>query len=263
LPVNETEEQDATFLPKLGQKYTNGYPLKRRWGDVHMDKRVQKASGIAIQESASLFAAFSNASAIGLALCDKQLRYQAINSALAAMNGVPAKMHLGNSVHDILGDVAAEVEPSLRRVFVTGQAVLLHDLRAKLPTRTKPGSWIRDYFPIKDAGGRVQQVGSLIVEVTAQRKLEELFCEPTRELPHTKTRENWWLSRELHNSVNQYHATLATSLDRLIRQPEKSTERYARSVELLNQRIVTLQTLASVAACRFPIDNNTSRDRIA
>lgn len=77
-----------------------------------MDKRVQKASGIAIQESASLFAAFSNASAIGLAPCDKQLRYQAINSALAAMNGVPAKTHLGNSVHDILGDVAAEVEPS-------------------------------------------------------------------------------------------------------------------------------------------------------
>jgi PAS domain-containing protein len=51
----------------------------------------------AIQESASLFAAFSNASAIGLALCDKQLRYRAINSALAAMNGIPAKAHLGNS----------------------------------------------------------------------------------------------------------------------------------------------------------------------
>jgi hypothetical protein len=227
-----------------------------------MDKRAHKGSGIAIQESASLFAAFSNASAIGLALCDKQLRYQAINSALAAMNGFPAKTHLGNSVYDILGDVAAEVEPLLHRVFVTGQAVLLHDLRATLPTRTKPGYWIRDYFPIKDVEGRVQQVGTLIVEVTAQRKLEQFFREPDSELPHTKTKENWWLSRELHNSVNQYHQTLATSLDRLIHQPEKSTELYAQSVESLNQRIVSLQTLASVAACRFPIDNNTSRDRI-
>jgi hypothetical protein len=226
-----------------------------------MDKRVHQGSGIAIQESASLFAAFSNASAIGLALCDKQLRYQAINSALAAMNGVPARTHLGNSVHDILGDVAAEVEPLLRRVFVTGQAVLLHDLRGTLPTRTKPGYWIRDYFPIQDAKGRVQQVGTLIVEVTAQRKLEEFFREPASELPHTKT-DNWWLSRELHNSVNQYHATLATSLDRLIQQPEKSTELYAQSVELLNQRIVSLQTLASVASCRLAIDNNTSCDRI-
>jgi hypothetical protein len=221
-----------------------------------MDKRVHKGSGIAIQESASLFAAFSNASAIGLALCDKHLRYQAINNALAAMNGIPAKTHLGNSVHDILGDVAAEVEPPLRRVFVTGQAVLLHDLRATLPTRTKPGYWIRDYFPIKDAGGRVQQVGTLIVEVTAQRKLEEFFLEPASKLPRTKTKENWWLLRELHNSVNQYHATLTTSLDHLIQQPEKSTELYAQSVELLNQRIVTLQMLACVAACRFPIDNS-------
>jgi hypothetical protein len=64
----------------------------------------------------------------------------------------------------------------------------------------KPGYWIRDYFPIKDAGGRVQQVGTLIVEVTAQRKLEEYFREPASELPHTKTKENWWLSLELHNS---------------------------------------------------------------
>jgi hypothetical protein len=102
----------------------------------------------------------------------------------------------------------------------------------------------------------VQQVGTLIVEVTAQRKLEEFFLEPASKLPRTKTKENWWLLRELHNSVNQYHATLATSLDRLIQQPEKGTEQYAQSVELLNQRIVTLQTLACVAACRFPIGNS-------
>ena len=219
-----------------------------------VDKGVHKGSGIAIQETASLFAAFSNASAIGLALCDKQLRYQAINSALAAMNGIPANAHLGNSMRDILGDVAAEVEPPLRRVFVTGQAVLLHDLRATLPTRTKPGCWLRDYFPIKDAGGTVQQVGSLVVEVTAQRKLEDVFREPASELPYTKAVENWWFSRELRDSINQYHAALTTSLDRLIQQPEKTSELYAQSVELLDQRIVTLQTLASVAACRFPID---------
>jgi hypothetical protein len=217
-----------------------------------MDKRVHKASGIAIQESASLFAAFSHASAIGLALCDKQLRYRAINSALAAMNGIPAKAHLGNSMRDILGEVAAEVEPPLRRVFVTGQSVLLDDLRATLPTRTKPGYWIRDYFPIKDARGTVQQVGSLVVEVTAQRKLEDVFR--ASKTPSTKTTENWWFSRELHNSINQYHAALTTSLDRLIQQPEKTSELYAQSVELLDQRIVTMQTLASVAACRFPID---------
>jgi signal transduction histidine kinase len=223
-----------------------------------MDKRIHQGSGISIQESASLFAAFSHASAIGLALCDKQLRYQAINSSLAAMNGVPVKTHLGNTVHDILGDLAAEVEPSLRRVFVTGQSALLQDLKATLPTRTKPGYWIRDYFPIKDASGRVQQVGTLIVEVTSQRKLEELFRKPANELSHTKTTETSRLSRELHDSVNKYHATLTTSLDRLIQQPGKSTPSYAQSVELLDQRIVTLQTLASVAACRFLIDKQHS-----
>jgi transcriptional regulator with PAS, ATPase and Fis domain len=244
-------------IPKLGDKNIKMGIHSNVVGEMfNMDKRVHQGSGITIQESASLFAAFSNASAIGLALCDKQLRYQAINTALAAMNGIPARTHLGNSVYDILGDVAAEVEPLLRRVFVSGQAVLLYDLKATLPTRTKPGYWIRNYFPIKDAGGRVQQVGTLIVEVTAQRKLEEFFREPASELRHTKTMESWWLSWELHNSVKQYHATLATSLDRLIQQPEKSGEPYAQSIELLNQRIVTLQTLASVAACRFPIDNS-------
>jgi signal transduction histidine kinase len=100
----------------------------------------------------------------------------------------------------------------------------------------------------------VQQVGSLVVEVTAQRKLADVLREPASELPHTKAMESWLLSRELHNSINQYHAALTRSLNRLIQQPEKSSELYAQSVELLDQRIVTLQTLASVAACRFPID---------
>ena len=73
----------------------------------------------ALHESTQLLGGFSHASAIGLAMVDTHLRFQAVNNALAAINGVPAAAHLGNTLRDVLGDVAAKVEPIFQRVFVT------------------------------------------------------------------------------------------------------------------------------------------------
>jgi hypothetical protein len=39
---------------------------------------------------------FSHANAIGFALCDDRLRFQVVNGALAAFNGVPVVSHIGN-----------------------------------------------------------------------------------------------------------------------------------------------------------------------
>jgi PAS domain-containing protein len=49
-------------------------------------------------EPEQLLAAFFGASTVGLAILDDQLRYQAINNTLAAMNGVPTDAHLGRTL---------------------------------------------------------------------------------------------------------------------------------------------------------------------
>jgi len=55
-----------------------------------------------------------NNSAVGLAIFDTRLRYQALNPTLAAMHGIPAEFHLGKSLREILGDLASRVEPAIK-----------------------------------------------------------------------------------------------------------------------------------------------------
>jgi transcriptional regulator with PAS, ATPase and Fis domain len=213
-----------------------------------------------LDESKRLLAAFSAASVIGLAVCDDQLRFQAVNDALAAMNGITPEAHAGNTVRDILKHAAAQPEPALERVLASGEAVCF-ELTATLPTRTEVGYWIENYFPIKGRAGRVNQVATITVEVTAQRKLEKSFRRLTGELLWTGNQEYRSLAGALHDSINAYHAVITTSLARLTTNlvslsehgwdPDSSAEILAQTVEWLDQRIVNMRTIVSDVTSRF------------
>src|ERR1700737_2674265 len=119
----------------------------------------------------------SVASALGIGICDAQLRYVSLNNALAAMNGIPAEAHIGKTVREVIGGIASRVEIMLRSVLVTGQSILNAEIMGELPTRNERGYWIANYFPVYDSTARVKQVGALVVEITSLRKLE--MCIPT------------------------------------------------------------------------------------
>jgi signal transduction histidine kinase len=221
----------------------------------------------ALDESERLLAAFLSASVIGIAVCDDQLRYLGINDALAAMNGVTAEAHMGNTVRDILGNAAAKPEPALKQVMASGQAVCF-ELTAMLPTRTELGCWIENYFPIKSGRGRAaNQIATITVEVTAQRKLEKSFRKLTGELLWTGKKEHRWLARDLHDSIDEYHSALNMSLVRLTTglaglnehswEPDKSAEILAESIEWLDQRLANMRATVSAIAGQFPDQSTT------
>jgi DNA-binding CsgD family transcriptional regulator len=113
-----------------------------------------------------------SSSTVGVAICDRQLRFRAINNALASMNGVPAKAHLGKTIHAVLGKAAAKIEPAYDHVFSTGESLTDLELSAQLPTRKEIGYWRESYFPIMDEVGTVRQVGAIVLEVTPRKELE-------------------------------------------------------------------------------------------
>jgi formate hydrogenlyase transcriptional activator len=135
-----------------------------------------------LDDPQQLLAAFFSAPNVGFVILDDRLRYLAINDALAAMNGLPAQAHLGKAVHEILGDVAEEVEPLIKHVLATGQTVSNFELTGQLPAKGEPGHWIENWFPIKDHQGRVKQACAVIVEVTEQKNLEGKLRTLTGEL---------------------------------------------------------------------------------
>jgi PAS domain S-box-containing protein len=132
----------------------------------------------------SLAALFST-STVGVAICDRQLRFQAVNDALASMNGFPAEAHIGKTIRHILGTAAARVELAFRHVFVTGDPLSNFELTARLPTRTETGHWIENYYPIKARSGKVLQVGVTVVEVTKSKNVEQSLYRLANQLRQT------------------------------------------------------------------------------
>jgi len=165
---------------------------------------LPKWAELAQRDPEELLAAFMSTPDIGVAICNDQLRYEAVNEALARMNGVSPATHLGKTLREILGDAANAVEPSFQRVFVTGQPLLNVEVSVELPTRTEMGHWLESYFPVKDDTGRVKRVSAVVIEITKQKRLEEAVRSLSAKLEEERKRLRTLL---------EVHRTLDSTLD--------------------------------------------------
>ena len=222
------------------------------------DKPQTNAANIAALEEANrLLRSFSHTTAIGFGICDRELRYQSINGALAASNGIAAEAHLGHTVRDVLGEVAAAVEPAFKRALTTGE-VLSKEISGKLPNRKGMLHWIATYFSVRENGRRVQQMGVIAVDITELRKLDEFFSHLIQGLLRTGQKENSWRARELHDSIGQYFAALTTNLSLVTQHIWRSDigadEQLAPTVKTLDERILAMRNVISDVAAQFPIN---------
>jgi DNA-binding CsgD family transcriptional regulator/PAS domain-containing protein len=141
-----------------------------------------------VGESSYLLNALFKSSTVGVAICDRQLRFCAINGALASMNGIPAAFHLGKTIHAVLGSAAAKIQPAFEHVFATGQPLANFELTAELPAREAVGHWNESYFPIKDDTGHVHQVGVIVLELTKRNELNAALLRLTNKLARISSR---------------------------------------------------------------------------
>jgi DNA-binding CsgD family transcriptional regulator len=126
------------------------------------------------------FTALLRSSTVGIAVCDRKLRFHTINQALASMNGIPAPDHIGKKLHQILGSVAARVIPAFERVFDTGAPLSNFILVGQLPARTEVAQWVEDYYPIKNKSGKVVQVCVIALEVSPSESIDHVGLSLTR-----------------------------------------------------------------------------------
>jgi DNA-binding CsgD family transcriptional regulator len=173
-------------------------------------ERWSEWAGTLVEPQQSLYALLRT-STVGVAICDRQLRFQAVNGTLASMNGLPARAHIGKTVHQILGNVGAKIEPAFQHVFETGEPLSNFELTAQLPTRAEKGHWIENYYPIRNKSGRVLQVGVIILEVTKRKGVERALYRLTRQMRQAaqalKPGKGIW--RQLHHRTNKRAELLA------------------------------------------------------
>jgi DNA-binding CsgD family transcriptional regulator len=104
-------------------------------------------------------------SPIGIAICDRRLRFSAVNRRLAEINNIPPDEHPGRPVRCLIGDLASTVEARLRQVFSTGRPLRDAPLVGQLGANPEKGQWLEHYFPLLDPRGRVERVGVFVISI--------------------------------------------------------------------------------------------------
>jgi DNA-binding CsgD family transcriptional regulator len=145
-------------------------------------QRNEPISGDAQQFTSGIF----NSPMLGLGILDTQMRYIAVNDALAAMHGIPPQEHAGKTVTEVLGHAAQTIKPALEHILATGERISSVEVKATLPARDAPGHFRINLFPIKDTSGVVVEIVVLVAETTRLRKFEECLLELMGHLPRVR-----------------------------------------------------------------------------
>jgi len=114
-----------------------------------------------------------NSAPIGLAMIDREFRFQRINKVLADITGFPVQAHLGKPVWDFLPDLRATAEPLFREVLETGEPLTAVEVSGE--TKFQPGvqrTWVTQLYPLKGSDGSVTGIGVICDDATERKRAE-------------------------------------------------------------------------------------------
>jgi PAS domain S-box-containing protein len=109
---------------------------------------------------------------VGVGVVDQDLRFVAVNDALAAMNGLRPDEHVGRIAPDLLPDLDPSVWEVLRGVIATG-APMTHIVRGITPASGDEGAWLEEFHPWRDrATDEILGVVTTVIDVTDHERVQ-------------------------------------------------------------------------------------------
>ena len=110
---------------------------------------------------------------VGIAFLDRKLRYERVNDALAAINGISAEDHIGHTIAELLPGLDPAVMRRMRSALLTGKAIT--DVEERGETPAAPGEerwWLASYYPVRGRDEEILGIGVVVVETTERRHAE-------------------------------------------------------------------------------------------
>ena len=160
--------EDVTEVRAAQERATSHAEQQERLYEDAQAAQVRSVEALALLDS--LFAS----APVGLAYFDRELRYVRLNDALAQIDGMPAREHVGRTLSEVLPYMDPEVVKALRRVLDTGEPI--HDMDITGETPKAPGEvrhWIGSFYPVRSAEGEVLGLGAVVVETTERQRAED------------------------------------------------------------------------------------------
>ncbi len=233
---------DVTLL-RNEQGQPRGYAVITR--DI-TERRLQREE--IEQREAQLDAFFSN-SPVGLAIIDKDLRFQRINEPFAQLNGLDSHDQVGKPLRDVIAHLSSQTEPLLRKVASTGEPLLTQEIKGPVPSSPNvTGWWLKSLFPVAKEGGVVTQMGIVVQDITELKRAETLVRRLSGRLLQVRDDERRRLARDLHDSLGQTLTAIKMNLSYLGRDTSNLDERgrgaVAESTELVDSSLKEVRTLS-------------------
>ncbi len=145
-------------------------------------RRNQEEMRVRLAELESLY----SSAPLGLAMLSRDEKIVRVNDALAEINGVSVREHIGRNAFEIIPELRDQLEPVFWRVLETGEAVRNIEIRgqtARVPGVTR--DWLEHIYPLRDGLGEIVGVGVIVEEITERKKVESELAEANTALRRT------------------------------------------------------------------------------
>ncbi len=114
-----------------------------------------------------------SAAPFGVALLDRELRFERVNSSLAQLGGLSPEEHLGRHFRDVVPMLASVIEPGLVQALESERPVLGVEFDGEAATEAgKRRHWTLSAYPVRGQDGSVRGVGAILVDATERKNLE-------------------------------------------------------------------------------------------
>jgi PAS domain S-box-containing protein len=123
--------------------------------------------------------AFLNASPVGFALWDRDLRYRRINPVLARFSGMSPDEVIGRPLEDVVvHQFEEQLGPKIHAVLRTGQTLRDQAVVGEMPPGCGKTTYHQDSFmPVLDADGTTRAVAVVVADVTPLKEAEKALRE--------------------------------------------------------------------------------------
>lgn len=127
-----------------------------------------------VQTNLSLLDTLLASAPVGMGFLDRQFRVVRMNDVLARQDTTTGPDAIGRPTRELVPGLWSAIEPLLYRVLATGEPVVNQEVSGEVPA--SPGelrAFLVSYYPVRGVSSEIQGIGSVIVDITARKRLED------------------------------------------------------------------------------------------
>jgi len=164
--INSSFGEGDAYVGHDRRRSAGSRPVRGSVDDQRRDEHDLRRAEREASQSRSLLEALYESAPVGFGLIDDAFRIVRMNQHLAAVNGAPLEDQIGRTIAELVPDLWPAVEPALRQVRETGEAVVhLEVRRLPAPESRTARRWLASCYPVR-LEADVLGIGLVVVDLT-------------------------------------------------------------------------------------------------